>query len=83
MCCAIRDIAVRWIWTTVFDRPYMFRLSATMRRRSATGLSATWARCDRRGGGAGIGTLPHDDSVLRVMIVRNEIPPALVEWAER
>ena len=27
--------------------------------------------------------LLHDDRILRVMIVRNEIPPAFVEWAER
>jgi hypothetical protein len=24
-----------------------------------------------------------DDRVLRAMIVRNEVPPAFVEWAER
>ena len=31
----------------------------------------------------GIATLLRDDRILRVMIVRNEIPPAFVEWLER
>jgi len=31
----------------------------------------------------GTATLLLDDRILRVMIVRNEIPPAFVEWAER
>jgi hypothetical protein len=28
-------------------------------------------------------TLFRDDRILRAMIVRNEVPPAFVEWAER
>jgi hypothetical protein len=31
----------------------------------------------------GIARLLRDDRILRVMIVRNEIPPAFVEWVER
>jgi hypothetical protein len=31
----------------------------------------------------GVAALLRDDRVLRVMIVRNEIPPAFVEWVER
>ncbi len=69
---------------TVFGQPTMFRLIATMRRGSATGLAAAWARyATLEAARAGTAALLHDDRILRVMIVRNEIPPAFVEWAER
>jgi hypothetical protein len=62
----------------------MFKLIATMRRGTATQLAAAWARYPTvdaaRLGGA---TLLRDDRILRVAVVRNEIPPAFVEWAER
>jgi len=62
----------------------MFTLIATMRRGSATGLPAAWARYPTlEAARAGTAALLHDDRVLRVMIVRTEIPPAFVEWAER
>lgn len=62
----------------------MFKLIATMKRGSATNLAAAAARyptidAARRG----TATMLADDRVLRVMIVRNEVPPAFVEWAER
>jgi hypothetical protein len=62
----------------------MFKLITTMRRGSATGLAAAWARYPTMAA-ARLGTaeLLRDDRVLRVMIVRNEIPPAFVEWVER
>ena len=31
----------------------------------------------------GAAELLRDDRVLRVMVVRNEVPPAFVEWVER
>jgi hypothetical protein len=31
----------------------------------------------------GVATLLRDDRILRVMIVRNEIPPAFIEGVER
>src|SRR5689334_20337549 len=31
----------------------------------------------------GTATLLRDDRILRIMIVRNAVPPAFVEWAER
>lgn len=69
---------------TVFGSPNMFTLIATMRRGSASGLAAAWARyATVAAGRAGTATLLRDDRVLRVMIVRNEIPPAFVEWAAR
>jgi hypothetical protein len=62
----------------------MFRLVATMRRGSASGLPSAWARYPSieaaRVGGA---ELLREDRILRVMIVRNEIPQAFVEWMER
>jgi hypothetical protein len=62
----------------------MFKLITTMRRGSSTGLPAAWARyATIETARLGTSTLLRDDRILRVMIVRNEIPPAFVEWAER
>ena len=62
----------------------MFKLIATMRRGSSTNLAAAWARYPTLDAArVGTATLLRDDRVLRVMIVRNEIPPAYVEWVER
>jgi len=62
----------------------MFKLISTMRRGSATGLAAAWARYETiEAARVGTETLLRDERILRVMIVRNEIPPAFVEWAER
>ena len=62
----------------------MFRLIATMRRGSASGMPQAWARYASveaaRAGGA---ELLKEDRVLRVMVVRNEIPSSFVEWLER
>lgn len=55
-----------------------------MRRGSASGIAAAWARYPTIAAArVGIATLFRDDRILRVMIVRNEIPPAFVEWVER
>ena len=62
----------------------MFKLIATMRRGTATDLAPARARYPTlEAARVGTTTLLHDDRVLRVMIVRNEIPPAFVEWVER
>jgi hypothetical protein len=62
----------------------MFKLIATMRRGTATDLAAAWARYPTvEAARLGTATLLRDDRILRVMIVRNEVPPAFVEWAER
>ncbi len=62
----------------------MFKLIATMRRGSSTGLAPAWARYPTlEAARAGVSALLRDDRILRVMIVRNEIPPAFVEWVER
>ena len=62
----------------------MFKLIATMRRGSATGLTPAWTPYPTVAAARlGAETLLRDDRVLRAMIVRNEIPPAFVEWVER
>ena len=62
----------------------MFRLVATMRRGSASGLAAAWSRYPTiEAARLGTATLLRDDRILRVMIVRNEVPPAFVEWVDR
>ena len=62
----------------------MFKLIATMRRGTATDIAAAWARYPTLDAArAGTATLLRDERILRVMIVRNEMPPAFVEWAER
>ena len=62
----------------------MFKLISTMRRGSASGIPAAWARYPTvEAARLGIATVFRDDRILRVMIVRNEIPPAFVEWVER
>ena len=62
----------------------MFRLVTTMRRGSASGMPQAWARyASVETARAGAAELLREDRVLRVMIVRNEIPGAVVEWLER
>ena len=62
----------------------MFRLIATMRRGSASSLAAAWARYPSiEAARAGAAELLREDRILRVMVVRNEIPQAFVEWLER
>jgi hypothetical protein len=62
----------------------MFRLIATMKRGSAANLAAACARYGTiEAARLGTAMLLRDERVLRVMIVRNEVPPAFIEWTER
>ena len=62
----------------------MFKLVTTVRRGSACELAPAWARYPTLDAArAGVTLLLRDERVLRVMIVRNEIPQAFVEWTER
>jgi hypothetical protein len=55
-----------------------------MRRGSSSGLAAAWAEYPTiEAARLGVTALLRDDRILRVMIVRNEIPPAPVEWVDR
>lgn len=62
----------------------MFRLIATMRRGSSSGMAAAYARyATVAAAREGTATLFRDDRILRVAIVNNTVPPTFVEWAER
>lgn len=62
----------------------MFKLIPTMRRGTAIDVAAAWARYPTLDAArVGTATLLRDERILRVMIVRNEVPPAFVEWVER
>ena len=62
----------------------MFRLVPTMRRGSATALpqaSALYPSIkDARLGAA---ELLKEDRILKIMVVKNELPGGFVEWIER
>lgn len=62
----------------------MFRLVPTMRRGSATALpqaSALYPSIEAARLGAA--ELMREDKILKVMIVRNEVLGAYVEWIDR
>jgi hypothetical protein len=62
----------------------MFRLITTMKQGTASGLPAAAARyATVEAARAGAADLFRNDRVLKVMIVRNEVPPAFIEWCER
>jgi hypothetical protein len=62
----------------------MFRLVTTMRRGSASGMPQAWARYTSiETARAGAAELLREERVLRVMIVRNEVPGAYVEWCDK
>jgi hypothetical protein len=62
----------------------MFRLVATMRRGSASGMPQAFARyASVEAARTGAGELLKEDRVLRVMIVHNDLQHAFVEWLER
>jgi len=62
----------------------MFRLVTTMKQGTASGLAAAAARYPTlEAARAGAVELFGNERVLRVMVVRNEVPPAFVEWRDR
>ena len=75
----------RFVPGTNWDRAVhaMFKVIPTMRRGYATGIAEAWRDPTVAAARLGIATLLRDDRILRVMIVRNEIPPAFVEWVDR
>ena len=82
--CSVQNIAFHPDATHCDRGQTMFKLIATMRRGTSSDLAAAYARYPTIDA-ARVGTtvLLRDDRILRVMIVRNEIPPAFVEWVER
>jgi hypothetical protein len=62
----------------------LFRVRAVMRQGTAASLPETWERyATLDGARAAIKHAYHDDRVLRMFIVRDEVPPRFVEWVER
>ena len=62
----------------------MFRLVTTMRRGSASGMPQASARyASIETARAGAAELLREERVLRVMVVRNEVPGAYVEWCDK
>jgi hypothetical protein len=62
----------------------MFRLVTTMKQGTASGLAAAAGRYPTmEAAPAGPAEFFCNDRVLRVMVVRDEIPHAFVEWRDR
>jgi hypothetical protein len=62
----------------------MFRLVTTVKRGSACDLAPTSLPYPTiEAARIGASALLHEDRVLRVMIVRDEIPQTFVEWLDR
>jgi hypothetical protein len=62
----------------------MFRLIATMRRGSSTSLPEASAHYDSiNAARLGAAALLREDRILKVMIVRNDLPGGFVEWIDR
>ena len=60
----------------------MFKLIAGVKRGSASNLPATWPVYPTlEAARAGATSLMRNERVARVMIVRDEVPPAFVEWS--
>ena len=62
----------------------MFKLIVSVRRGSASNLPGVWGRFStiEQAQAAG-GELLRNDRVVRIAIVRDEAPPAFVQWLER
>jgi hypothetical protein len=61
----------------------MFKLIATMRRGSSNGIAAARTRYDTIEADRVGASLLRDDRIVSAIFVRDEIPPAFVEWVER
>jgi hypothetical protein len=61
-----------------------FRIRPVMRQGTASSVTETWERYDTlESARAAIKRAYHDDRVLRMFIVTDEVPPRFVEWVER
>ena len=62
----------------------MFRLIVGVRRGSACSLPAAWQPYSTiEQARSAAAPLLRDERVTRIAIVRNEVPPAFVEWLDR
>ncbi len=66
------------------EPPPGFRLRPIMRQGTASSIPETWARfrtvAEARQAVKG---MYHDDRVLRVFVVTDNVPPRFVEWVDR
>ena len=63
---------------------FMYRLIPTMRRGSATALpQASTHYPSIEAARLGAAELLREDRILKIMIVRNELPGGYVEWIDR
>jgi hypothetical protein len=61
-----------------------FRLRPIMRQGTASSIPETWTRYTSIDEARkAIKQVYHDDRVLRIFIVTDEVPPQFVEWVER
>jgi hypothetical protein len=62
----------------------MFKLVVTVRRGTAATFGAAWTAYPTLDAARlGAAALLRNERVQRIVIVRDEIPPAFVEWQER
>jgi hypothetical protein len=65
------------------SRP-VFRVRPIMRQGTASSIAETWERYGTlESARAAVRQTYHDDRVLRVFIVTDDVPPRFVEWVER
>jgi hypothetical protein len=61
-----------------------FRVRPMMRQGTASSIPETWAPyATIESARAAVKQAYHDDRVLRMFIVTDEVPPRFVEWVER
>jgi hypothetical protein len=61
-----------------------FRLRPIMRQGTASSIPETWERyATIEGARSAVKQTYHDDRVLRLFIVTDDVPPRFVEWVER
>lgn len=62
----------------------LFRLRPIMRQGTASSIPETWERYGTLDSArAAAKDAYHDDRVLRLFIVTDDVPPRFVEWVER
>jgi hypothetical protein len=66
------------------DSGQVYRLRPIMRQGIASSVPETWERYGSlESARAAVKHAYHDDRVLRMFIVTDEVPPRFVEWVER
>ncbi len=62
----------------------MFQVHPIMRQGTASSIPETWEHFEKlEEARAAVKHMYHDDRVLRVYVVSEEVPPKFVEWIER